>query len=99
MSRLRSASVTTNTERFIRRADLTSILAFVDRLSTREVLLTFKGVSAEDTTAQRQEWIRRVLPSVQDLVAECEAWTDPDPPCESHVLLRFDATVNDDKRG
>ena len=81
--------VRTNAERFIARADLTAILAFVDRFSTRAILLTFKGVSAEDTTAQRQEWIRRVLPSVQDLVAEWSAWTETETPYEAHVLLRF----------
>ena len=31
-----------------------------------------------------------MLPPVQDLVAEYDAWTDPDPPYESHILLRFD---------
>lgn len=84
----------TNAERFLERADLITVLAFVDRFSTREILLTFKGESAEDTTAQRQKWIRRVLPSVEDLVAEWSAWTDTEPPCESHVLLRFDGTAN-----
>ena len=84
----------TNAERFIARADLTTILAFVDRLSTGEILLTFKGrsegKSIEDTSSQQQRWIRRMLPGVQDLVADYDVWTDPNPPYESHVSLHFD---------
>ena len=83
----------TNAERFLSRVDLVTILAFVDRFSTRELLLTFKGDSAEDTSSQQERWVRRVLPAVKDLVATYESWTDPDPPYESHVLLRFDDEV------
>ena len=83
----------TNAERLVERADFITILAFVDRFSTREILLTFKGDSAADTSSQQERWVRRVLPAVKDLVATYESWTDPDPPYESHVLLRFDDEV------
>ena len=83
----------TNAERFLSRVDLITILAFVDRFSTRELLLTFKGDSAEDTSSQQERWVRRILPTIQDLVAACQSWTDPDPPYESHALLRFNDNV------
>ena len=79
----------TNAERFLERTDLITILAFVDRLSAREILLTFRGNSTEDTFAQQQGWIRWILSPVDDLIAEHKAWTDPDPPYESHMLLQL----------
>ena len=77
-------------ERFIAQADLTTVFAFVDRLSAREVLLTFRGRSAVcNASHQQQAWLRQVLPTVEDLVTEWDAWTDPELPYEAHILLRF----------
>ena len=47
----------TNAEQFLERADLIAIFAFVYRLSAREILLTFKSDSTEDTFGQQQGWI------------------------------------------
>ena len=79
----------TNLERFLERADLLTALAIVDRISTREVLLTFRGRSSKGGSSQQQGWLRQFLPLVEDLITHDEAWTDTDPPNEAHVLLHL----------